>query len=88
MNDKSNTDHSNYVRLAENEAVAVDMCRCGSLQVHLGELSLRLPPEVVTNLVRTLGAALTRRQTLLASPTSGELTNTSWSGGEAPRGKA
>ena len=47
MANTSNTDHSSNVRLAESDSVAVDMCGCGTLQVHLGDLSLRLPPEMV-----------------------------------------
>lgn len=59
-------EHPSLVRLAENDESAVDMCECGTLQLHVGGLSLRLPPEVVVNLARTLTAALARRQAILA----------------------
>ena len=88
MNDPSKTEHTSNVRLAESDAVAVDMCGCGTLQVHLGDLSLRLPPEVVVGLMRTLGVALARRHTILAARANSEPIATSWSGSETPRGKA
>ncbi len=88
MANKSNTDHSSNVRLAESESVAVDMCGCGTLQLHLGDLSLRLPPEMVVNLIRTLGTALASRQRILAHRAEPEVLNANWSGSETPRGKA
>jgi hypothetical protein len=62
----SKIEHPTLIRLAENDESAVDMCDCGTLQLHLGGLSLRLPPDVVVNLARTLTAALARRQAILA----------------------
>ena len=88
MANTANSDHSSNVRLAESEAVAVDMCGCGTLQVHLGDLSLRLPAEMVANLIRTLGAALAARQRILAHRAAPELAAANWSGSETPRGKA
>ncbi len=88
MSDKSDNHHSDIIRLAERDAVAADMCGCGALQVHLGELSLRLPAEAVANLARTLSAELARRQTLLASRANTDPQTTRRLGGEAPRGKA
>ncbi|GIW42381.1 MAG: hypothetical protein KatS3mg076_2958 [Candidatus Binatia bacterium] len=38
--------------------VLVQACNCGMLHVHLGFVTLRLPPEGCRNLVRALGAAL------------------------------
>ncbi len=62
MSDRSKTEHATNVRLAESDYAAVDMCHCGALQLHLGDLSLRLPPDLVLSLTRTLAVALTRRQ--------------------------
>ena len=88
MANTSHPDHSSNVRLAESESVAVDMCHCGTLQVHVGDLSLRLPPELVASLTRTLSAALERRQRLLMQRAAPDLLNANWSGGDTPRGKA
>ena len=92
MSNHSKTDHTSNVRLAESDFAAVDMCHCGTLQLHLGDLSLRLPADVVLNLTRTLTAALARRQSLLNERVNESSTGASagfarWAG-ETPRGKA
>jgi hypothetical protein len=51
-------------RLAEGSLVAVDACQCGTLQVHLGALTLRMAPCALAELAHTLNqavAAHTRR---------------------------
>ena len=88
MANHSRSDHSDTTRLAEGECATVDMCTCGALQVHLGDLSLRLSPDVAYNLMRTLGAALSRRQEILGAPSSASAASNQWSAGEAQRGKA
>ena len=88
MANSSNPDHSNNVRLAESEYAAVDMCHCGALQLHLGDLSMRLPPELVLSLTRTLTAALARRQSILNERAAENLVGSSWANGDTPRGKA
>ncbi|MET0794790.1 MAG: hypothetical protein ABW061_24940 [Polyangiaceae bacterium] len=88
MANTSKADHTNNVRLAESEYAAVDMCHCGALQLHLGDLSIRLPPELVLALTRTLTAALARRQSLLNERAAENLVGSSWAGSETPRGKA
>ena len=45
-------------RLAENAIVAVDLCSCGVMQLHLGALTLRMSPGAVSELVGTLGQAV------------------------------
>jgi len=87
MANPSDPDHSSNVRLAESDSVAVDMCRCGTLQVHLGDLSLRLPPEIVANLMRTLSAALENRHRLLMQRAAPALSS-GWSNSESQRGKS
>jgi hypothetical protein len=88
MSHHSKTDQATNVRLAESDYAAVDMCHCGTLQVHLGDLSLRLPAELVLSLTRTLTAALARRQSILVARGEGEIAGINWAGGESPRGKA
>ena len=88
MANSSKPDHSNHVRLAESEYAAVDMCHCGTLQLHLGDLSVRLPPELVLALTRTLTAALARRQSILNERSADHLASPSWAGSDTPRGKA
>ncbi len=85
---KPKTEHASNVRLAHCEYAAVDMCDCGALQVHLGDLSLRLPPELAQALTRTLSAALARRQALLTERANESLVGASWAGTDTPRGKA
>jgi hypothetical protein len=89
MSKHSNTEHATNVRLAESDYAAVDMCHCGVLQLHLGDLSLRLPPDMVLALTRTLTLALARRQSLLTErDADAGLTGANWAGSDAPRGKA
>ena len=45
-------------RLAESGLVAVDVCDCGMMQLHVGALSLRITPESATELLATLGQAV------------------------------
>jgi hypothetical protein len=70
MND--NTEHQHppestdcpRTRLAEGALAAVDSCRCGMLQVHIGALTLRMAPSALSDLADTLNqaaAAHTRR---------------------------
>jgi hypothetical protein len=47
-------------RLAEGGLASVDVCSCGTLQVHIGALSLRLDEGALSELVATLGHALER----------------------------
>jgi len=90
MSNPSKTDHATNVRLAESDYAAVDMCHCGALQLHLGDLSLRLPPDLVLSLTRTLTAALARRQSILTERADANLVSVSahWAGSDTPRGKA
>jgi len=88
MAHQSQKDHANSERLAEGECRAVDLCQCGTLQLHLGDLSLRLSPDVAHSVLRTLAAALARRQALLAERANAAFATANWSGGETPRGKA
>jgi hypothetical protein len=89
MSNASKTDHATNVRLAESDYAAVDMCHCGALQLHLGDLSLRLPPDLVLSLTRTLTVALARRQSLLSERADeASLAGANWAGNDTPRGKA
>lgn len=88
MSDRSKTEHATNVRLAESDYAAVDMCHCGALQLHLGDLSLRLPPDLVLSLTRTLTVALARRQSILTERADEGMTGASWAGNDTPRGKA
>ena len=54
------------VRLAEREALAVDLCACGTLAVHMGALSLRLDLESVSSLIDVLRDALAKHDRLAA----------------------
>jgi hypothetical protein len=45
-------------RLAENATVAVDVCSCGVMQIHLGSLTLRMSPCAVSDLIRVLDRAV------------------------------
>ena len=85
---ESKPEHASHVRLAQCEFAAVDLCDCGALQIHLGDLSLRLPAELVQALTRTLGAALSRRQALLLERAKESASYASWGGGDTPPGKA
>ena len=92
MSQQSKTDHATSVRLAESDYAAVDMCHCGALQLHLGDLSLRLPPDLVLSLTRTLTAALARRQSILTERERVDASlvgvSANWTGSDMPRGKA
>jgi len=88
MSQHSRTDDTTNVRLAESDSVTVDMCQCGTLQVHLGALSLRLSPDLVLGLTRTLTVALARRQSILIERGEGEEVGIDWASGKSPRGKA
>ena len=57
---------SRPVRLAEREALAVDLCVCGTFAVHMGALSLRLDPESVSSLIEVLRDALAKHDALAA----------------------
>ena len=46
------------VRLAESSVAAVDACGCGTMQLHLGALTVRLAPSAVSELLSTLGTAV------------------------------
>lgn len=88
MSHHSKSDHASNVRLAESDHVAIDMCHCGTLQVHLGDLSLRLPPDLVLSLTRTLTVALARRQSILTERRENEFVAANWAGNDTSRGKA
>ncbi|MEI9939156.1 MAG: hypothetical protein WDO69_18200 [Pseudomonadota bacterium] len=91
MSNPSKTEHATNVRLAESDYAAVDMCHCGALQLHLGDLSLRLPPDLVLSLTRTLTVALARRQSILGLAERAEdasMPGANWGGSDTPRGKA
>lgn len=45
-------------RLAEGGVAAVDVCSCGTLQVHLGALSIRMDEGALSEMVTTLRRAL------------------------------
>ena len=88
MSNHSKTEHATNVRLAESDYAAVDMCHCGALQLHLGDLSLRLPPDLVLSLTRTLTVALARRESILTEREDAVSPIANWGGSETPRGKA
>jgi hypothetical protein len=88
MSNHSKTDHTTNIRLAESDYAAVDMCHCGALQLHLGDLSLRLPADLVLSLTRTLTVALARRQSILIERGEGQLVDAHWAANVGPRGKA
>jgi len=74
MNTSPHLEQDGPVRLAESETVAVDMCPCGTLHLHVGALSLRMRPDGAASLLQTLGLAFARRQALMARATdTGEL---------------
>ncbi|MCB9629492.1 MAG: hypothetical protein H6725_19160 [Sandaracinaceae bacterium] len=45
-------------RLAESAVAAVDLSDCGVMYLHLGALTLRLAPSVLSELLATLGEAV------------------------------
>ena len=46
-------------RLAESGVAAVDSCSCGTLQLHIGPLTLRLAPRALSELRATVDKAIT-----------------------------
>lgn len=87
MGKSSDREHATHTRLAESECASVDLCDCGTLQVHLGSPSLRLPPEMVHSLMRTLQAALAKRKALLTADAQPFVAST-WQRADTQRGKA
>jgi hypothetical protein len=63
---------SRPVRLAEREALAVDLCACGTFAVHMGALSLRLDLESVSSLIDVLSDALAKHEAIAAGAQPGE----------------
>jgi hypothetical protein len=57
------------VRLAERDALAVDLCSCGTLALHVGALSLRLDLDSVKSLIDVLSDAVAKREVLMAKNT-------------------
>ena len=45
-------------RLAQSAVAAVDVCTCGTMQLHIGALSVRMSPEALSQLLGTLGRAV------------------------------
>jgi hypothetical protein len=84
----SQANHGDTARLAEGEYAAVDMCTCGMMQLHIGDLSLRLDPDVVLSLTCTLASALSRRQAILSERSDSDLRAGTWAVPVAQRGKA
>jgi hypothetical protein len=64
MNHKTGPHHlgtkssCSQTRLAESAVAAVDLCSCGTLQLHLGPLTLRLAPCALTELRTTVDRAM------------------------------
>jgi hypothetical protein len=59
-------------RVAESLVAAVDLCACGTMQVHVGPLTLRMARGAVSELLETLSQALAQldaRHTPADSPT-------------------
>jgi hypothetical protein len=51
-------DECHQTRLAQSTVAAVDACDCGMLRLHIGALTLRLPPEAMRELAQTLSRAV------------------------------
>lgn len=51
-------------RLAGGPVAAVDLCPCGGMLLRIGPIMLRLRPEAITSLLRTLEEAVARHRTL------------------------
>jgi hypothetical protein len=60
-------------RLAQGALAAVDACRCGMLQVHLGALTLRMAPCALSELAETLNQAVGAHAKRFSQPESGRL---------------
>jgi hypothetical protein len=64
MNQKTGQHHlgtkdgCSQTRLAESPVAAVDRCSCGTLQLHIGPLTLRLAPCALGELRTTLDRAM------------------------------
>ena len=52
-------DNCERTRLAQGSVAAVDVCGCGMMQLHIGALTLRMAPCAVSDLLSTLGRAVT-----------------------------
>jgi hypothetical protein len=89
MNTAPHPEQEATVRLAECDAVAVDMCPCGTIHLHVGALSLRLRPDGAASLLQALGLAFARRQAMLARATdAGELFASPYGTTAQPKGEA
>ena len=58
-------------RLAQGTLAAVDACRCGMLQVHLGALTLRMAPCALSELAETLNQAVAAHARRFSEPRHG-----------------
>ena len=60
MNTSSNTTRHECkkTRLAESAVASVDLSDCGVIYLHVGALTLRLAPNVLSELLSTLGEAV------------------------------
>jgi hypothetical protein len=58
-------------RLAQGALAAVDACRCGMLQVHLGALTLRMAPCALFELAETLNRAVVAHAQRFSEPQHG-----------------
>lgn len=56
------TDVCPRIRLAQGAVASVDACQCGTLQVHLGALTVRMTPPALAELEATLRTALREHQ--------------------------
>jgi len=59
-------------RLAESGVAAVDLCSCGTLQLHIGPLTLRLAPCALSELRSTVDKAITAYAAREAAPVAHE----------------
>jgi hypothetical protein len=55
-------------RLAQGPVATVDACQCGTLQVHIGALTLRVTPSALAELARTLDQAITEHARTFSPP--------------------
>lgn len=53
-------------RLAATPVVSIDACSCGTIQVHLGALTLRFTPEGLSEVARGINEALVEFETARA----------------------
>jgi hypothetical protein len=64
MNHKTGPHHlgtsnaCSQTRLAESAVAAIDLCSCGTLQLHIGPLTLRLAPCALSELRATVDKAM------------------------------